>query len=63
LRQLELRCTIVGQVAEVCTSLAAIDLWLWLRERVKPAKLVWMELAQTELVQAKLVWMEQLAGV
>ena len=33
--------------------MAAIDPWLWLRERVKPA-----ELAQTEIARTKLVWTE-----
>ena len=46
MRQLELSCAVAGQVAEVCTSLAAVDPWLWLRERVK----------LVELARAELVW-------
>ena len=65
MRQLELSCAVAGQVAEVCTSLIAIDPWLLLRERVKLAELaraelvrtglVWTELARTRLVWAELV--------
>ena len=52
--QLELSCTVAGQVAEVYTSLAAVDPWLWLRERVKLAELTWAELARTELERTEL---------
>ena len=48
--------------------MAAVDPWLWLRERVKPAELAraelvrtepaWAELAQTEIARTKLVWTE-----
>jgi hypothetical protein len=65
LRQLELGCTVAGQVAEVYMSLAAMDPWLWLRKRVKLAELAraelartglaWAELARTELAQAELL--------
>ena len=53
MRQLGLSCTVARQVAEVRTSLAAVDPWLWLRERVKLA-----ELARAELARAELVWTE-----
>ena len=43
--------------------MAAIDPWLWLRERVKPAELARAELVRTglvwaELAQTRLVWAE-----
>ena len=62
MRQLELSYTVAG-LAEVCTSLAAVDPWLWLRKRVKLAELartrpVWAELARTELARTRLVWAE-----
>ena len=56
MRQLGLSCTVAGQVAEVRTSLAAVDPWLWLRERVKLAELARAELARTGLVQMGLAW-------
>ena len=43
-----------GQVAEVCTSLAAVAPWLWLIKRVKLAELTQIGLARTRLVQAEL---------
>jgi hypothetical protein len=44
------QAVIAGQVAEVCTSLAAISPWLWLTKRVKLAELALTELVRTELV-------------
>ena len=58
MRQLGLSYTVAGQVAEVCTSLAAVDPWLWLRERVKLAELARAELAQTEFVRTELAQAE-----
>ena len=49
---------IAGQVAEVCTSLAAVAPWLWLTKRVKLAELVWTELVWTKLARAELVQTE-----
>ena len=46
---------IAGQVAEACTSLAAVAPWLWLTERVKLVELPRTELARTELARAELV--------
>jgi len=51
-------CTIAGQVAEVCTSLAVIAPWLWLTKRVKLVEFARAELARVELVWAELVWAE-----
>ena len=45
---------IAGQVAEVCTSLAAVAPWLWLMKRVKLAELALTELVRAELVRAEL---------
>ena len=63
MRQLGLSYTVAGQVAEVHTSLAAVDPWLWLRERVKLVEFIWVELMRTrliwiELTQIRLVWAE-----
>jgi len=65
---LELSCAVTRQVAEVYTSLAAVDPWLWLRERVKLAELAraelvrtglaWAEFARTELAWMGLAWAE-----
>ena len=57
----ELYCCWAG--CGVCTSLTAVDPWLWLRERVKLAELAWAELARTELARAELVRTGQFAGV
>jgi hypothetical protein len=40
---------IAGQVAEVCTSLAAVAPWLWLTKRVKLAELARIGLARMGL--------------
>ena len=56
------QAVIAGQVAEVCSSLAAVAPWLWLTKRVKLAELVWTELAWAELVRVELVQTEQLVG-
>ena len=53
---------IAGQVAEACTSLAAVAPWLWLTKRVKLAELPRAELVRTELARAELVGTE-LVGV
>ena len=52
---MELNCAVAEQVAEVCTSLAAVDPWLWLRKRVKLAELARAELTRTGLARAELV--------
>jgi len=49
---------IAGQVAEVCTSLAAVAPWLWLTKRVKLAELARIGLAWTGLARAELAWTE-----
>ena len=49
---------IAGQVAEICTSLAAVAPWLWLIKRVKLAELPRAELVRTELARAELVGTE-----
>ena len=48
------QAVIAGQVAEVCTSLAAVAPWLWLTKRVKLAELPLAELVRTELVRTEL---------
>ena len=47
-------CTVAGQIAEVCTSLAAVAPWLWLTKRVKLVVLPRTELPRTELARTEL---------